>query len=115
MTRGCCRSIGIAAAARPSRVARGPARTLGELGPFGYLPAGTYNERVSLAHFPVFLRRTLRISLLMLHVTWGVTLAGLVFSLGYNSFVLVSAVGCAVVAWVVLPQLRRLHGVKVPA
>jgi 1-acyl-sn-glycerol-3-phosphate acyltransferase len=32
-----------------------------------------------LARFPVALRRTLRISLLMLHLAWGVTVAGLAF------------------------------------
>lgn len=40
-----------------------------------------YNGRVSLAHFPVSLRRTLRIGLLMLHLAWGVALAGLAFPL----------------------------------
>ena len=32
-----------------------------------------------LTRLPVVLRRTLRISLLMLHLAWGVTVAGLVF------------------------------------
>jgi 1-acyl-sn-glycerol-3-phosphate acyltransferase len=34
-----------------------------------------------LAHLPVALRRALRISLLMLHLAWGVTVAGLAFPL----------------------------------
>jgi len=34
-----------------------------------------------LAHFPVSLRRALRIIQLMLHLAWGVTLAGLIFPL----------------------------------
>ena len=40
-----------------------------------------YNGRVSLAHFPVLLRRNLRIGLLMLHLAWGVAAAGLAFPL----------------------------------
>jgi 1-acyl-sn-glycerol-3-phosphate acyltransferase len=36
---------------------------------------------VSLAYLPPVLRRAIRISLLMLHLVWGVTLAGLVFPL----------------------------------
>lgn len=40
-----------------------------------------YNGRVILAHFPVALRRTFRIGLLMAHLAWGVTLAGLIFPL----------------------------------
>jgi 1-acyl-sn-glycerol-3-phosphate acyltransferase len=36
---------------------------------------------VTLARLPAFLRRPLRISRLMLHLVWGVTLAGLVFPL----------------------------------
>src|SRR5512139_426220 len=42
---------------------------------------GPYNERMILAHFPTPLRRALRIGLLMLHLAWGVTLAGLIFPL----------------------------------
>ena len=45
------------------------------------LRGAPYNERVILAHFPVSLRRALRIGLLMLHLAWGVTLAGLLFPL----------------------------------
>ncbi len=49
------------------------------------MPAGSsfesYNARVSLACLPPVLRRAIRISLLMLHLAWGVTLAGLVFPL----------------------------------
>ena len=40
-----------------------------------------YNARVILAHFPVSLRRVLRISQLLLHLAWGVALAGLIFPL----------------------------------
>lgn len=40
-----------------------------------------YNARVILAHFPVSLRRALRIAQLALHLAWGVTLAGLIFPL----------------------------------
>ena len=48
----------------------------------GALLAGTpYNGRVSLVHFPVPVRRALRIGQLMLHLAWGVTLAGLIFPL----------------------------------
>jgi 1-acyl-sn-glycerol-3-phosphate acyltransferase len=36
---------------------------------------------VNLARLPAFLRRILRLSLLALHLAWGVTLAGLAFSL----------------------------------
>ncbi|MGE5319513.1 MAG: lysophospholipid acyltransferase family protein [Hyphomicrobiaceae bacterium] len=36
---------------------------------------------MSLARFPVSLRRTLRIGLLLLHLAWGVTLAGVIFPL----------------------------------
>ena len=42
---------------------------------------GPYNGRMILAHFPVSLRRAIRIGLLMLHLAWGVTLAGLIFPL----------------------------------
>jgi 1-acyl-sn-glycerol-3-phosphate acyltransferase len=48
--------------------------------PAGLLPE-LYNGRVMLARLPVALRRTLRISLLMLHLAWGVTVAGLAFPL----------------------------------
>ena len=41
----------------------------------------SYNARMSLAHLPVSLRRFIRISLLLLHLVWGVTLAGLLFPL----------------------------------
>jgi len=40
-----------------------------------------YNAGVNFARLPAFLRRTLRLSLLALHLTWGMTLAGLAFSL----------------------------------
>jgi 1-acyl-sn-glycerol-3-phosphate acyltransferase len=40
-----------------------------------------YNAGVIAAHLPAPLRRTLRISLLLLHLAWGVTLAGLAFPL----------------------------------
>ncbi|MBW8330122.1 MAG: 1-acyl-sn-glycerol-3-phosphate acyltransferase [Thiobacillus sp.] len=40
-----------------------------------------YNGRVSLAYLPIFLRRAIRISLLMLHLAWGVIVAGLAFPL----------------------------------
>ncbi|MDP1646153.1 MAG: 1-acyl-sn-glycerol-3-phosphate acyltransferase [Thiobacillus sp.] len=36
---------------------------------------------MKLARLPVFLRRAIRISLLMLHLAWGVTVAGLAFPL----------------------------------
>jgi 1-acyl-sn-glycerol-3-phosphate acyltransferase len=48
---------------------------------FGCAQVTPYNERVSLSCFPALLRRILRISQLMLHLAWGVTLAGLVFPL----------------------------------
>ena len=41
----------------------------------------SYNRGVNFAHLPAFLRRTLRLGLLALHLAWGVTLAGLAFSL----------------------------------
>lgn len=41
----------------------------------------SYNARVSLAYLPPVLRRAIRISLLVLHLVWGVILAGLVFPL----------------------------------
>ena len=40
-----------------------------------------YNARVKLARAPVYLRRSVRLSLLGLHLVWGVTLAGLAFPL----------------------------------
>lgn len=40
--------------------------------------AATYNTGVSPPHLPVLLRRVTRVSLLALHLVWGVTLAGLV-------------------------------------
>ncbi len=40
-----------------------------------------YNAGVIVARLPVFLRRAIRISLLGLHLAWGVVLAGLVFPL----------------------------------
>jgi 1-acyl-sn-glycerol-3-phosphate acyltransferase len=40
-----------------------------------------YNAHVSLAPLPAFLRRIIRIGLLMLHLVLGVTLAGVVFPL----------------------------------
>lgn len=43
--------------------------------------AEPYNGRVSPVHFPVVLRRAIRIGLLMVHLAWGVTLAGLAFPL----------------------------------
>jgi len=48
---------------------------------FGYVRVAPYNGRVKLARLPVFLRRSIRISLLVLHLAWGITLAGLVFPL----------------------------------
>ena len=48
---------------------------------FGYVRVAPYNGRVKLARLPVFLRRSIRISLLVLHLAWGMTLAGLVFPL----------------------------------
>jgi 1-acyl-sn-glycerol-3-phosphate acyltransferase len=41
----------------------------------------SYNARMYLAHLPVSLRRFVRISLLLLHLVWGVMLAGLLFPL----------------------------------
>lgn len=41
----------------------------------------SYNAGVNFARLPIFLRRILRISLLALHVAWGVALAGLLFPL----------------------------------
>ena len=41
----------------------------------------SYNGRVNVARLTAFLRRTLRISQLVLHVTWGVVLAGLALPL----------------------------------
>jgi len=40
--------------------------------------APPYNADVKLARLPIFLRRAIRISLLALHLAWGMTLAGLV-------------------------------------
>jgi len=39
----------------------------------------SYNAGVSLVYLPPVLRRAIRIGLLVLHLAWGVTLAGLVF------------------------------------
>jgi 1-acyl-sn-glycerol-3-phosphate acyltransferase len=63
------------------RVERDGRRFTGTATPTDTLQIAPYNERVSLAVFPAFLRRALRISLLMLHLVWGVTLAGLFFPL----------------------------------
>jgi 1-acyl-sn-glycerol-3-phosphate acyltransferase len=41
----------------------------------------SYNARMYLDHLHVSLRRLIRISLLLLHLVWGVTLAGLLFPL----------------------------------
>jgi 1-acyl-sn-glycerol-3-phosphate acyltransferase len=41
----------------------------------------SYNAGVNFAGLPPFLRRTVRISLLMLHLAWGVMVAGLAFPL----------------------------------
>ena len=41
----------------------------------------SYNAGVNFARLPPFLRRTVRISLLMLHLAWGVMVAGLAFPL----------------------------------
>jgi len=41
----------------------------------------SYNAGVNFARLSPFLRRTVRIGLLMLHLAWGVTVAGLAFSL----------------------------------
>ncbi len=41
----------------------------------------TYNGGVILARLPVFLRRIIRIGLLLLHLAWGVLLVGLAFPL----------------------------------
>ena len=48
---------------------------------FGYVRVAPYNGRVKLARLPVCLRRAIRISLLVSHLAWGMTLAGLVFPL----------------------------------
>jgi 1-acyl-sn-glycerol-3-phosphate acyltransferase len=45
------------------------------------LQVAPYNVRVIATRLPVFLRRIFRFSLLALHLSWGVTLAGLVFPL----------------------------------
>ncbi|MDP2028566.1 MAG: 1-acyl-sn-glycerol-3-phosphate acyltransferase [Thiobacillus sp.] len=45
------------------------------------LPGRHYNARVILARLPAPLRRFIRISLLMLHLVWGMTLAALAFPL----------------------------------
>lgn len=45
------------------------------------MPEASYNVGVLIARLPPFLRRTVRIGLLTLHLAWGVTLAGLVFPL----------------------------------
>ncbi len=44
-------------------------------------PESSYNGQVNVARPAVFLRCTTRISLLMLHLAWGVTVAGLAFPL----------------------------------
>ncbi len=49
--------------------------------PFKCKQEAAYNERVSLALVPTFLRRLIRISLLLLHLVLGVTLAGVAFPL----------------------------------
>jgi len=41
----------------------------------------SYNAGVNFARLPLLLRRVIRISLLMLHLAWGVTAAGLAFPL----------------------------------
>lgn len=45
------------------------------------LPGASYNARVILARLPAPLRRFIRISLLMLHLVWGMALAALAFPL----------------------------------
>lgn len=45
----------------------------------------SYNAGVNLARLPIFLRRAIRISLLVLHLAWGVTVAGLAFPLFQSS------------------------------
>jgi 1-acyl-sn-glycerol-3-phosphate acyltransferase len=47
----------------------------------GQARRASYNAQMSLVHLPVLLRRFLRISLLLLHLVWGVAVAGLLFPL----------------------------------
>jgi len=63
---------------------------------------------VSLTRLPAFLRRALRICLLMLHLAWGVTLAGLVFPL-----LSPAQRDRAIVAWA--QRLLRVIGVRLQA
>jgi 1-acyl-sn-glycerol-3-phosphate acyltransferase len=65
---------------RPFRLERRDNRVL-PLVPFGYRREATYNVAVIVARLPIFLRRIIRISLLALHLVWGMTLAGLIFPL----------------------------------
>jgi 1-acyl-sn-glycerol-3-phosphate acyltransferase len=77
------------------------------------MPAGlslesSYNGRVTLARLPPIIRRTLRISRLMLHLVWGVTLAGLAFPL-----LKPAQRDRAIMAWA--QQLLRTLGVQLRA
>jgi len=67
-----------------------------------------YNGGVTLARLPPIIRRTLRISRLMLHLVWGVTLAGLAFPL-LNP----AQRDRAIMAWA--QQLLRTLGVQLKA
>ena len=49
--------------------------------PAGLSVESPYNGQVTLARLPPTIRRTLRIGRLLLHLVWGVTLAGLAFPL----------------------------------
>ncbi|MDO9221117.1 MAG: lysophospholipid acyltransferase family protein [Thiobacillus sp.] len=77
--------------------------------PYTSIPDGAfYNARVILAHLPVPLRRFIRISLLMLHLVWGIALAALVFPLcrvGQRDRI--------IMAWA--RQLLRLLGIRLQA
>ena len=59
----------------------GPSRPAATVRLLGQERLASYNAGMRLARLPVFLRRTLRISLLLLHLVWGVALAGLLFPL----------------------------------
>lgn len=67
-----------------------------------------YNAGVIAAYLPVTLRRTLRISLLLVHLAWGVTLAGLAFPL-LNT----AQRDRAIMAWA--QRLLRVIGVRLKA
>ena len=77
---GCCVG-GSTTAACPSRTAPGGWGPPGTVGARRRGTEAPYNARVISARLPVFLRRTVRLSLLALHLAWGATLVALAFPL----------------------------------